>query len=129
MQATADDTIAGLRSMTGAETDAERARKLGVDKSTASGWRARDRVPSRFTRMLDVPRKGTLLDLRNISGELQERAMPIGNLRLILLRRELARSGDVDRALPVLRDLLPCGLVLRRAVRDLLKPRPAGSIW
>lgn len=47
--------------------------------------------------------------------------MPIGNLRFILLHHELARSGDVDRALPVLRDMLPYWLVLHRAVHDLLR--------
>lgn len=121
MEATVDNTIAGLRRVVSAETDAELARKLGVDKSTVSGWRARGRVPSRFTKLLETPREGTLLDLRNISGEMPERAYPIGNLRFILLRQELARSGDVDRALPVLRDMLPYWLVLHRAVHDLLK--------
>lgn len=121
MDASVDNTIAGLRRVVSADSDAELARKLGVDKSTVSGWRARGRVPARFTSMLEAPSEGTLLDLRNISGELQERAYPIGNLRFVLLRQDIARSGDIDRALPLLRDMLPYWLVLHRAVHDLLK--------
>lgn len=71
--------------------------------------------------MLEAPRPGALPDLRNISGELQERAYPIGNLRFVLLRQEVARSRDIDRALPLLREMLPYWLVLHRAVHDLLK--------
>ena len=49
-----DTTIAGLRGVVGAQNDAELANKLGVNKSTVSGWRARGRVPSRYVELLDA---------------------------------------------------------------------------
>ena len=120
MEVAVDRTIAGLRRVLGAETDAELARKLGIDKSTVSGWRARGRVPDRFTNMIDAPEHGVLADLGTLSGELRERAYPVAFARYILIRHELIRSGDADRAMSILRDMKPFWLVLHRAVHELL---------
>ena len=52
MTGTAEETIAALRAKLGARTDAELARKLGIDKSTVSSWKARGNVPGRFANIL-----------------------------------------------------------------------------
>lgn len=114
-----DATIAGLRRVVSAASDAELARKLGVDKSTISGWRTRGRVPARFVELVQAPEQG-LVPVASLSGELQERAYPVGLARFIILRQDLVRSGRPDEALPILRDMHPFWLVLHRAVHDLL---------
>lgn len=43
-----DEIVAALRKRLGAETDADLARKLRINKSTISSWRARGNVPDRF---------------------------------------------------------------------------------
>ncbi len=119
MQASADDTIAALRSLVGAHNDADLAGKLGVDKRTVSSWRARQRVPARFAKMLDEPGRGTF-NIGEVSGELQERACAIALARFVLLRHDLAASGEVNKSLPAFRQMLPFWLILHRAVHDML---------
>lgn len=113
-------TLDSLKRAVNARNEAELARRLGINQSTISSWKQRGRVPSRFTRMIEQPEAGAMPDLRGVSGQLQERAYPIGIARFALLRRDLIGGGDVDKALPVLRDMLPFWLVIHRAVHDML---------
>lgn len=119
MQASADETIAALRSLVGAHNDADLAGKLGVDKRTVSAWRARQRVPARFAKMLDEPRRGTF-NTGEVSGELQERAYAIALARFVLLRHDLAASDEVNKSLPVFRQMLPFWLLVHRAIHEML---------
>lgn len=128
MQPSVDSTIATLRRVVSAASDSELARKLGVDKSTVSGWRARGRVPARFLKMVDSPEKGILPDLGRTSGELQERALPIAHVRFILLRADVVRSADTDRAMATMRDTKPFWLILHRALHELLSKVEALNI-
>ncbi|NYS24916.1 hypothetical protein HUK65_07905 [Rhodobacteraceae bacterium 2376] len=90
-----------------------------MDKSTVSGWRARRRVPTRFVKMLDEPGRGTF-NTGEVSGELQERAYSIALARFVLLRHDLAASGEVNKSLPAFRQMLPFWLIVHRAVHDML---------
>ena len=114
-----DKTIANLRRVVSAETDAELARKLGIDKSTISGWRSRGRVPGRFVKLLEAPGTGVDLEIPQVWGELQERAQAIALVRFTLARADTARSGEIDRAMGVFLDVRPFWVVLYRAVHDL----------
>jgi len=46
-----DAIISALRERLSAETDADLARKLRIDKSTISSWRSRRSVPNRFRKI------------------------------------------------------------------------------
>lgn len=119
-----DSTIADLRRAVNATNDSELARTLGVDKSTISGWRARGSVPQKFVKLLRSNGSSAAsgpIDWSTLEAwpELQERSRAIGLLRFTLLRSELARSGDVDRAMNAFIDQKPFWLLMYRAAHDL----------
>lgn len=110
-------TLAELRSVVGAKNDAELARRLKIDQSTISSWKARGRVPQKFTKLLEESEAKP--QPPEVWPELQDRATAVALVRFILLRSELARSRDVDQAIATLRDLKPFWLAMHRAVHDL----------
>ncbi|WP_132695442.1 hypothetical protein [Rhodovulum steppense] len=114
-----DATIAGLRAAANAKNEAELARMPGIDQSTISSWRSRGRVPQCFVKMLEAGDKGPGSATPQVWGELQDRAASVALVRFTLLRQELARSHDVDRALAVFLDMRPFRPVLHRAVHEL----------
>lgn len=127
MQDAVEATIASLRDVVSAKNNAELARKLGIDQSTISSWRARGRVPARFVKLIENPEIGVLGEPPQVWGELQDRAQAVALMRFTLLRSALASSGDVDRALGAFLDLKPFWLVLHRAVHELrLKMEASG---
>jgi hypothetical protein len=119
MESQVDLTIASLRTSVSAKSDADLARKLGVDQSTISAWRSRGRVPNRFLQLLDDRSKGAASKPPQVWGELQDRAQAVTLLRFTLLRQGVAQSRDIDRALPLFRDLKPFWLMMHRAVHEL----------
>lgn len=128
MQGTVDSTIAGLRGVVGAKTDAELGRMLGIDQSTISSWRARGRVPDRFVKMLGAADKSEASGAPQVWGELQDCAQSIALIRFTLLRAEIAQCRNVDRAMAIFLDLKPFWLVLNRAVHDLRLKMEALSV-
>ena len=48
-----DDAVERLKAHFKVATDADLARRLAVDKSTVSAWRARQKLPQRYQRMLE----------------------------------------------------------------------------
>jgi hypothetical protein len=124
MQQSVDATIQSLRGAVSAKSDAELARTLGIDQSTISSWRARGSVPQKFVKLVRSAGSSAAsgaIDWSTLKAwpELQERSRSIGLLRFTLLRSELARSGDVDRAMGVFMDQKPFWLVMYRAAHDL----------
>jgi len=115
-----DATIGDLRRAVHAENDADLARKLGIDKSAISGWRARGNVPRRFLTMLKAPEPGSPVEAMQVGGEVQDSAHRIALVRFVLLRETLAKSRDVDQAMRVFSELRPWWLVMYRAHQDLL---------
>lgn len=119
-----DSTIADLRRAVNASNDSDLARTLGIDKSTISGWRARESVPQKFVKLLRSKGSSAAsgpIDLFTLEAwpELQERSRAIGLLRFTLLRSEVARSGDIDRAMNTFIDQKPFWLLMVRAAHDL----------
>lgn len=110
-----EETISALRASVGAATDAELARRLRLNQSTISSWRARGRVPSKFVRELE----SNGAKPPQIWGELQDRALPVAHGRYILLRAGVVLSGDVEKAMRALSDVRAFWLVLHRAVHDI----------
>ena len=119
-----DSTIADLRRAVNATNDSELARTLRIDKSTISGWRVRGSVPQKFVNLIRSNGSSAAsgpIDWSTLDAwpELQERSRSIGLLRFTLLRSEVARSGDVDRAMGVFMDQKPFWLVMYPAAHDL----------
>ena len=115
MESSVEQTITQLREVVGAKTNAELSRKLGIDQSTISAWRARGRVPKRFVDFLDEDVEAK----PQIWAELQERAQTIALVRFTLLMHDTAVSGDVDKAMTEFMDLKAFWLVMHRAVHEL----------
>jgi hypothetical protein len=114
------ETIGELRRVVHASSDSDLARKLGVDKSAISGWRARGSVPKRFLKMLDTPSSSLSSAPMQIGGEVQDAGHRVALVRFVLLRSDLARSGDVDQAMRLFSELRLWWIVMHRAVHDLL---------
>ena len=110
-----DTIIVALRGIVGAQNDAELANKLGVDKSTISGWRARGRVPSRYMKLLEAEP----VPSHDVWPELHDRGTAVALARYTILRSEVAMGGEVDAALPAFLDVKPFWVVMHRAVHDL----------
>lgn len=124
MQQSVDATIQNLRGAVSAKSDAELARTLGIDQSTISSWRARGSVPQKFVKLLRSNGLSAASGQKDWSTleawpELQERSRAIGLLRFTLLRSEVAKSGDVDRAMNAFIDQKPFWLLMYRAAHDL----------
>jgi hypothetical protein len=61
-------------------------------------------------------------------GEAQERAIGLSLLRFTLLNKDLATSGDVDKAILAFRDARAWWLVMHRAAHDIVAKQSALSI-
>lgn len=125
MQGSVDATIQGLRGAVSAKSDAELARNLGIDQSTISAWRSRGSVPQKFVKLLRSNGSSAAtgpIDFATLQAwpELEEHCRAIGLLRFILLRSELAKSGDIDQAMAVFLDQKPFWLVMYRAAHDVV---------
>lgn len=109
-----DTTIAGLRSVVGAKNDADLAGKLGLDKSTISGWRSRGRVPDRFVRFL----RADAFE-KEVWPELYDRAIAVGNARYAMLQQNVLNSNDLNQAMAAFLHTKPYWLVMHRAMHEL----------
>lgn len=115
-----EKTIHDLRSVVGAKNDAELARRLGIDQSTISSWRARKRIPARFVKMRDAPALQTNpAPPEGVWPELQDRAIAVALARYVILRHSVAFGQDLDKALATFLNITPYWLVMNRAVHDI----------
>ncbi len=119
MQGSVDTAITELRAFVGAQSDAELARRLELDKSALTAWRSRGRVPDRYQRFLDQVKSGKPLQEIEVWPSLHSAGHRVALVRFTLLRQELALSGKVDQAMQVFKSLRPFWLVMYRAVHDI----------
>ena len=115
MQGNVDATIANLRTVVKAKSNADLARKLGLDQSTISSWRARGRVPDEFVEFLKDPAP----QKSRIWQELTDCATAVALLRYTLLRHDVAKSRDIDRGMSTFLTLKPWWLIMHRAAHEL----------
>lgn len=128
MQGSVDAAIAELRRVVGAQTDAELARHLALDKSALTAWRSRGRVPERYQSFLAQVRSGEPFQEFEIWPELQSAGQRIALIRFTLLRQKDARSGNIDQAMQIFKSLRPFWLIMYRAVHDVrLKMMAVGA--
>jgi len=87
-------TIERLKAKLAASTDAELARFLGVDKSTIASWKARGKVPQRYSCLLeDVPDEDKA-EPPALWGNLENAAFKIALFRFCLTQSEFVNRGD-----------------------------------
>lgn len=92
MAADVDEVIAALRERLGAETDADLARKLRINKSTISSWRARGNVPDRFHGILRGDNHQSYATAPQKWGDQEQEAF---NLALFRLARIVSKQVDL----------------------------------
>lgn len=115
MQGNVDATIANLRTVVKAKSNADLARKLGVDQSTISSWRARGRVPEEFVEFLKDPAS----QKSRVWQELTDCTTAVALLRYTLLRQDVAKSRDIDHGMSTFLTLKPWWLIMHRAAHEL----------
>ena len=115
MQSNVETTIAKLRTVVKAKSNAELARKLGVDQSTISSWQARGRVPDQFIEFLKDP----VSQKSQIWQELTDCATAVALLRYTLLMHEVAAGRDIDRGMGVFLTLKPWWIIMHSAAHEL----------
>jgi hypothetical protein len=115
MSADVEETIARLRTDRGANTDAELARSLGIDQSLISSWRARGRVPKKFSSMVEDAGTSEKAEMPQVWGEIESRAVAIALARYTLIRRDLFESVDIDASMAAFLDIRPLWLFMNRA--------------
>lgn len=112
-------TISALRAVVGAKNDAELARRLKLDQSTISTWKARGRVPKRFLKLIEASGVEGPVPSHEVWPALHDRATAVALVRYVMLRKSLATSGSPDKALAAFLDVRPFWLIMNRCVIEL----------
>lgn len=99
MAGSVEDVIASLKAQLGADTDTELARRLRVNKSTVSSWRARGSVPRRFLGILDGDPHQFMLAPPLKWGEHEEAAFRVALFRFCRLMLKTTDISDFRRVL------------------------------
>lgn len=128
MQGTVETTIQQLRDTFSATSDSDLAKKLRIDKSTVSSWRSRGRVPSRFVKLLDEQPPREQAQAPDHWNELQETALGLSQLRFTLMTKDIAVSGDVERAMITFMNTKNYWAVLYRAVHEIQEKQSALNV-
>lgn len=93
------EIIDALKAQLGAKTDADLARKLAIDKSTISSWKARGSVPRRFQAILSGASPSFFAISPMGWGEHEKNAFEIALFRFARARAEVALEGDYKKCL------------------------------
>lgn len=93
------EIIEALKAQFGAETDADLARRLSIDKSTISSWKARGSVPHRFRAILNGASPSFFATSPMSWGEHEKTAFEIALFRFTRARAEVALEGDYKKCL------------------------------
>ncbi len=95
------EIIDKLKVKLGAETDVELARKLRIEKSTISSWKARGRVPGRFVRIL-AGDGHTAFDSPPIGwGEEEKAAFSLALFRFSRAYADIVAKGEYRELMPL----------------------------
>ena len=111
-----------------ASTDSELARKLGVDRRTVSGWRARGSVPKRYLGIIDGASKNAYSAPPEIWGEYEQVAFRLALLRFGNFYQEQFVDFDY-RALLAEFPICAAGfwLLMSKAQTDLAREMDEGA--
>lgn len=93
------EIIEALKAQFGTQTDADLARRLSIDKSTISSWKARGSVPRRFRAILSGASPSFFAISPMGWGEHEKNAFEIALFRFTRARAEVALEGDHEKCL------------------------------
>lgn len=91
--------IEALKAQFGTDTDADLARRLSIDKSTISAWKARGSVPRRFRAIVNGESPSFFATSPMGWGEHEKNAFEIALFRFTRARAEVALEGDYEKCL------------------------------
>lgn len=123
-----EDVLEQLKLKLDATTDSELARKLGVDRRTVSGWRARGSVPKQYLGIIDGASKNAYSAPPAIWGEYEQVAFRLALLRFSSFYHESFAGADYRS---LLADFPMCAagfwLLLSEAQKDLANAMDEGA--
>jgi len=96
-----EETIDQLKAIMDAESDADLARKLRIDRSTIASWKARKRVPARFSEILTGESAQFVLAPPSKWGSHEEFAFRLALFRLARAMADVVVEGDFRTNLQV----------------------------
>lgn len=120
-------TIERLREHFRAETDADLARRLRIDKSTVSSWRARGRVPDRFLKMLEGASHQAVGAAPLHWGDHEHAAFQLALFRYARLVSDTVASGDYRSNIDLLMKAETDFWILMNAAQMDIAERPANN--
>ena len=128
MKLSAKESIEALKKCMGAQTDAELARKLRIDKSTVSSWKSRDSVPQRFLNILDGQSHQVIATPPIRWGEHENIAFSLALYRFSRWVSAIIESGDFRKLNPIFNSQsnLHIWLFLNDAQSDLIEAQDDG---
>lgn len=77
-----ESVVVALKRHFGVQSDQDLARRLHLGRSTISSWRARQAVPSRYTRLLQGEDQGFAIDFKDLTEE-EGLALSLAIMRLM----------------------------------------------
>jgi hypothetical protein len=117
-----------LKGAFGVTSGSELARRLEINQSTISSWKARGRVPRKFVQFLEDKADKVASQPVDTGGELQDRCTAVALVRFTILRRDLVSSGDVDKTLGAFRDMRFFFVIMHRALHDIRQKMRATGV-
>ena len=99
MERPVEEVLAALKRHFGVETDADLARKLRVDKSTISSWKARGSIPARYQGILEGSSSSTVGVSPIKWSEHEKAAFDLALFRFSRIMTEKANLSDYVESL------------------------------
>lgn len=128
MERSAEEKIDTLKRMLNAKSDAELARKLGIDKRTVSSWKIRGKIPERFELMIEGKAGSHAYGTAPAywSG-IENIAMSLAAIRYSEVVSEASSSKDFESILSMAFHPEDIWTLHREAYSDLCEVMKAGS--
>lgn len=119
-------TIEALKSRYRVKTDSELAQIMGIDKSTISSWKTRNKVPSRIKEILEsdmVAVQSSPVDW----GPFQRRSFGLALLRITRVLNDRFDTADFQKAMKLTNSSGAFFMIMGRAEGDILNAQERGD--
>lgn len=116
----AKETVTALKEKLGAETDADLARKLRVDKSTVASWKSRGNVPQRYASILDGASHQQILTPILQWSDIELHAFKLALFRFCHAAKTKIDTADYRGNVSLFQHASPFFKIMNEAQRDLI---------
>lgn len=115
------DLIDRLKAKLSVSSDADLARSLGVDRSTIASWKARGKVPRRYSYIADDDMQEEAAVAPTVWGDLENAAFNVALFRFCLTHSEIVNRGEPRQMVAIVTHWhVTFWLSMKRAKQDLL---------